>query len=71
MVGYFDGASNHDICGCGIVLFLSKEHFLQIRLGGSLGSNTKDELLSLYGLLLIASHLGVSEISILVIQKSL
>ena len=64
VVGYFDGSSNHDIRGCGILLFLSKEHLLQICLGGSLGSNTKDEHLILYGLLFTSSHLGVSDISI-------
>ena len=63
-VGFFDGASNHDFCGCGIVLVLSKDHFLHICLGGGLGSNTKDELLSLYGIMFIASHLGVLDISI-------
>ena len=64
VVGYFDGASKLDNCGCGFVLNLSKEHSLHIRFGGGLGTNTKVELLSLYGLLLIASLLGVLDIGI-------
>ena len=53
-----------DNCGCGFVLNLSKDHFLYFSFGGGPGTNTKVELLGLYGLVLIASLIGVSDISI-------
>ena len=40
---------NHEHCGCGIVVIINKDHFIYIYLGGGLGTNTKAELLSLYG----------------------
>ena len=43
-------------------IVINKDHFLYIC--GGLGSNTKDELLSTYVLLLIASHIGVTNINI-------
>ena len=63
-IGFFDGASKLYNYGCGFVLNLSKDHFLYFSFGGGLGTNTKVELLSLYGLLLIASLLGVLDIGI-------
>ena len=63
-VGFFDGASKLYNCGCGFVLNLSKDHFLYFSFDGGLGTNTKVELLSLYGLLLIVSLIGVFDISI-------
>ena len=40
-IGFFDGASNHEHCGYGIVLVLNKDHYFYIYLGGGLGTNTK------------------------------
>lgn len=70
-VGYFDGVSTLYYCGCGFVLNLSKEHSLYIFFGGGHGSNTKAELLSLYGLPFIASliFIGVSDIGIYLDSK--
>ena len=64
VVGYFDGASNLNHCGCGMVLVLNKDHFFNLCMGGSLGSNTKAELLSLFGLLHFASLIVISDISV-------
>ena len=47
-----------------MVLFLNKDHFFYLSMGGGLGSNTKPELLSLLGLLLFASLIGIIDISI-------
>ena len=63
-IGFFDGASKLYNCGCGFVLNLNKDRFLYFSFVGGPGKNTKFELLSLYGLLLIASLIGVSDISI-------
>ena len=63
-IGFFDGASKLYNCGCGFVLNLRKDHLLYFSFGGGLGTNTKDELLSLFGLLLIDSLIEVSDISI-------
>ena len=63
-IGFFDDAFKLYNCGCGFVLNLSKYHFLYFNFGGGPGTNTKAELLSLYGLLLIASLIGVSDIGI-------
>ena len=61
-IGFVYGTSNEEHCGCGMVIVINKDHFLYIC--GGLGSNTKAEILSLFGLLFIASHFGVSDISI-------
>ena len=63
-IGFFDGASKLYNCGCGFVLNLSKYHFLYFGFGGGPRTNTKAKLLSLYGLLFIASLIGVSDIGI-------
>ena len=63
-IGFFDGASKLYNCGCGFVLNLSKDHFLYFSFGGGPGTNTKVELLGLYGLVNIASLIGVSDINI-------
>ena len=58
--GYFDGSSNLNLCGCGnMVLFLKKDHFFYLSMGGGLGSNTKGEFLSFLGLLLFYSLIGI------------
>ena len=61
-IGFFYGTSNEEHCGCGMVIVINKDHFLYIC--GGLGSNTKAELLSLYALLLIAFHIGPTNINI-------
>jgi hypothetical protein len=49
--GYFDGArEGHPICfGAEVVLFISINHFFNIRYAQGHGSNAKVELLKLYG----------------------
>ena len=63
-IGFFYGALNQEHCGCGMVIVINKDHFLYIYLGGGMGLNTKSKLLILYGLLLIASYIGVTYINI-------
>ena len=45
--GFLDGASSNNLCGCGMILILNKDHYFSLKLGGGIGTNTKDELLSL------------------------
>ena len=47
-----------------MVLVINKDHLFNLCLGGGLQSNTKDELLSLFGLLHFAPLNGISDISI-------
>ena len=63
-VGYFDGASSNGEFSCGMILFLNNDHFFNPCLGGGLVSNTKVELLSLFGLLHFASLIGILDINI-------
>ena len=58
----FYGALNQEHCGCGMVIVIEKDRFLYIF--GRLGPNTKAKLLSLYALLISASHIGVTDINI-------
>lgn len=48
----------------GMVLRLNEEHYFTISMGGGKRSNTKDELLSLWGLLQFTALIGISDISI-------
>ena len=61
-VGYFDGAAQNNVCGCGMVIWISKDHFFSLCMGGGSGSNTRAELLSLWGLLYVVSLIGISDI---------
>ena len=47
-----------------MVLYLNKDHYFTLRMGGGFGTNTKSELLSLWGLLQFAILIGISDICI-------
>ena len=70
-MGYFDGASNNSSYGLGMVVNLNKDHYFSLSLGGGQGTNSKAELLSLYGLLQFAAYIGISDISICGDSKAL
>ena len=57
-VGFFDGSSKEGRCGCGMVLKLNYQYCFNLWMGGEVGSNTKDELLGLWGVLFFASKCG-------------
>ena len=48
-----------------MVLVLNKDHYFYIFMCEGLGSNTRDELLSLFSLLQFALLIGISDISII------
>jgi len=53
-IGFFDGAAARGVCGVGIVLKLSSNHFFRAQLLVGVGSNIKAELLGFWGLLSFA-----------------
>lgn len=48
--GYFDGASQDDICGCGFILYIHPELSYHVHYGAGLGTNTKAEVMALWHL---------------------
>ena len=63
--GSFDGASQHSICGYGSWLLLSPYCHYKLYWNGGGGTNTKAEVLALWGLLLFASQLYMDKIQII------
>ena len=50
-VGYFDGASMNGLCGCGVILMLNSDGLFRLSMRGGNGSNTRSQLLGLWGIL--------------------
>ena len=57
--GFIDGASNCMTVGVGYCIFLNDSHYLEFSLGVGYGTNTKEELLSLWALLLSSQMMGI------------
>ena len=57
--GFFDGASTTFAAGIGYSVFFSKNHHLDCELGVGYGSNTKEEILGLWALLLSSQMMGI------------
>lgn len=53
--GFFDGAKANNSRGCGMVVQINATSSFQIWMGAGIGTNTRAELLALWGLLLFAS----------------
>ena len=62
--GFFDGASQNNLCGGGALLFLSEDHFFKIAIGLGDGTNNYAEILSLKMLLVFAIEHSVKDLSI-------
>jgi len=62
--GFFDGASQNNVCGGGALLYLSEDHFFQMAVGLGEGTNNYAEILSLKILLAFALEKNVKNISI-------
>ena len=54
-VGFFDEDFKEGISGCGMVLKINDFHVFNLCMGGDQGSNTKAELLDLWGILYFAN----------------
>ena len=65
-IGFFDGASQEGgyLFGASMVLKIGDNHILKLSMGCGQGSNTKSELLALYGLLVFVNHLGISHLQV-------
>ena len=56
---FFDGAGTKMVGGAGDVLFIKKDHYFYIRLGCGYCTNSRAELLALWGLLFVAHVVGL------------
>ena len=56
VVGYFDGASNAGACGAVIVIIVDSLISFRLLMDSGYGTNTKSELLALWGLLFFAKY---------------
>ena len=56
MVGYFDDVANDGRCGAGMVLLVNDSLSFRLLMNVGSGTNTKSELLALWGLLFFAFH---------------
>ena len=65
-LGYFDKVAQGEptVCGAGAVLYLTKDHFFQLKWGLGEGTNNKVELLALYMLLIFAHEKEIQVIQI-------
>ena len=66
LVGFFDGASQNsaNICGAGSILRPVDNCYFKVWMHCGHGMNTKRELLSLWILLRLCSHLGLDDIHV-------
>lgn len=64
VVGFFDGASSENNCGARFTISCGKEYTLKFRLACGPGTNTKAELLGLWGFLKVALLCGMDSLRI-------
>ena len=62
IVGYFDGPALRGLCGGGMVLKFFESHIFQHLMGCGVGTNTRVELLALWGLLKFVYDIGLVSI---------
>ena len=62
--GFFDGASQNNLCWGGAILYLAENHSFELIFGLGEGSNKCVELLSLKLLLIFAAEKGCSNIKV-------
>jgi ribonuclease HI len=63
-IGFFDGVAAGGKCGVGIFLKFSSEHVIKATIVVGEGTNTKAEILGLWGLLSLAKFLHLNELMI-------
>ena len=64
-MGFFDGEAQTGIGGAGMILYISWNHFFHMPMGCGRCSNMKAELLALWGLLHVASTIGLPRLTLL------
>ena len=63
-IGFFYGTAERGICGVGIVLNFNTQHFFKAHFDVGVGTNTKAELLGLWGLLSIANGCHIQDLMV-------
>ena len=64
--GFFDGASQNNLCGGGAILYLAENHSFELIFGLGEGRNNRAELLSLKLLLIFAAEKGCNNLKVFV-----
>lgn len=62
--GYFDGETQDRNCGCGFILYIHPELLYHVHWGVGLGTNTKAEVMALWGLLWFTHFLDIQTIHV-------
>ena len=62
--GFFDGASQNNLCGGGVILHMAENHYFDLVAGLGEGSNNFAELLSLKLLLIFVAEKGYRTIEV-------
>jgi ribonuclease HI len=63
-IGFFDGAVVGGLCGIGIFLKISSDHFFRVHFVGGEGNNMKAEIMGLWGLLHFTSSLSINKMMV-------
>ena len=61
-MGVFDGIASKHVGGAGAVLYINRDHYYLIRLGCVFSTNSRAELLAIYGMLYVANIMGFPEL---------
>ena len=64
LAGLINGALANRICGIGVHILISEDHFFCIKMGRGQSTNTRSELLALWVLLVFSYHIGLPYINI-------
>lgn len=63
--GVFDGATQHNLCGCGAILLLNLDLQLNVYWSEGNGTNTLAKAITLWGLLFFTKRMNLAHINIL------
>ena len=63
-MGNLDGASTNNISGIGVHILINKDHYLYLKIGCGLGTNTRSKLLTLWVLLVFSKYIGLPYLNI-------
>lgn len=61
---FFDGVASDGLCGCGMVTYQDPDELYCFKWCSGQGTNTREELLALWGILLCANWMGIEDIDI-------
>ena len=64
MIVFFYGATTLSLGGVGVVLYISHTHFYSLKIGCGSSTNTRAELLALWGFIHITCAMGLSQLKV-------